>query len=276
MRLVMSNRGRWYSDEELREIARAVRKFFGIEGSKKVDVVACVRANRILTVAGVKRLILQIVNDDLMLGTDAEYSRDGECAVIRVRASVYESAEAGMHRARMTLAHELGHVVLDHRHEVLARLAGIKSSTPMSPLVSSFEKPAYGFASHFLVDISLAAYCVSYFEISTDFGVSLEAARIIFEKIENKRNKGKIIGEFEKLQRDLSRGGYSESSSTNDNLQVPANQNNEVEITDLFTWMPCQCGGRRHPFAGNKFRCDKCHEVSDPPDGDTFGTLSRR
>lgn len=266
-------RGRWFSDEQLNELAAAIRKFFGISGTYFIDVVACFRSNEVWTVDGVKRLVLTIVADDQMIGTDAEYLSDTGRVFVKLKRSVFLDAVAGKTRARMTLAHELGHIVLGHQGRALARLTGANRDTPMSSIVETFERPAKAFASLFLVDRNLAQLCESAEQISRKFGVGEQAAQIVWEKLGKTRNRKKIIDGFIALSNQLSGARPPSSSITNDNAAPSANSNKLSALTESIFRPVCRCVvGRMRPGGGNKMYCEDCGYVGDPPDGDSYGT----
>jgi len=272
--MAKGGRGGWYSDEELQGLAAALRRFFGLSDEDCfVDVVRCFRSHKVWTIEGIKRLVLSVVADDQMIGTDAEYTSDVGQVFVKVRESVFLDAVRGKHRARMTLAHELGHIVLGHQGRTLARLTGVKRATPMSPIVQTFERPASAFGSFFLVNIKLAQVCESAEQISVKFGVSQPAAQIVWEKLDKRRNRKKILDGLMELSNRLSGARPASRSTTNDNAPSPANGSGLSEPAGSISWPNCLCGaGPMHPSGGNKLYCQGCGYLGDPPDGDSFGT----
>ena len=104
--------------------------------------------------------------------------------VISVKRSVHEKAQFGDGRSRMTLAHELAHGVM-HYGAAKFRMAGAAGATSFSKTnaYESAEHQAKVFASAFLVHDAQAVEFSSAETISEEFGISLEAARIVFERI---------------------------------------------------------------------------------------------
>ena len=120
-----------------RKVADFVRKWLGVDSNTWIDVIKCLSLGRIWTVAGEKRLVLEIVSSSEiasseMRGVDAITINGKDIIIIKVTESVYKLALAGAARARMTLAHELGHAVLCHPGDALARVTGVSRSTPIS------------------------------------------------------------------------------------------------------------------------------------------------
>jgi Zn-dependent peptidase ImmA (M78 family) len=109
----------------------------------------------------------------------------------------------------MTLAHELGHAVM-HSGEPNYRHAGAQGKTALSeetPYVSA-EHQAKVFASAFLIhDEDAAGMTVE--EISIEFGVSLEAAQICFDRLQRKaeraRSAERVLKMAEQVKAALSR-----------------------------------------------------------------------
>lgn len=100
------------SNLEIRQLAKKTREYFGVSGSRRVDVLACLAWRSIRTINGKKRLSLQ-VRPDFELGTaDGTTSHGKDFVTIAVKQSVRDAAFMGDGRARNTLAHELGHAVM--------------------------------------------------------------------------------------------------------------------------------------------------------------------
>nr|WP_306228779.1 ImmA/IrrE family metallo-endopeptidase [Aurantimonas sp. CSK15Z-1] len=97
---------------------------------------------------------------------------------ITVRNLVYENAAVHDGRARMTLSHELGHLVL-HKSAVPMHRAPVKyAQLQKLPIFASAEWQANTFASAFLMPDWLVKECSSDTEVSSCFKVSLSAARV--------------------------------------------------------------------------------------------------
>lgn len=92
---------------------------------------------------------------------------------ILIREDVYKQAYLGKERDRMTLAHELGHLIL---HPGLG-LARMSPKANIKPYASS-EWQANAFAGELLVSADHIEGWESEYEIAEKFGVSFEAAKI--------------------------------------------------------------------------------------------------
>ena len=222
---------------------------------------------------GVKRLVLEIVSasdatSNEMLGVDAITISGKDLVVIKIAEQVYKDALAGNRRARWTLAHELGHAVLCHPREALARVTGAGRSTPMSDAVRKFEAEANRFASFFLIKEELAVECKSTKTLSDRFGVSVAVAEFWFQNKSKSEARPRIISGFERLLRDLN---GSEKSTGVSFAQSVASQ--EANSQNDENGLPCYCTpGHLRPLACGKYKCDCCGRVVELPDGDSLGS----
>lgn len=100
-----------------------------------------------------------------------------EKRLIQLREEVYDAAAQENGRARFTLAHELGHLMM-HRNTSFARV------NPQSPprIYENSEWQADVFASYLLMPDELIMSCSSVDEVMSDFGVSRKAAELRFNK----------------------------------------------------------------------------------------------
>lgn len=97
--------------------------------------------------------------------------------IIRLRSDVYEGAYEGNARARFTVAHEFGHLLLHAGH------ARAESKRPPKP----YEQPEWqadNFAAELLMPVKeIASVCISAGEIAAQYGVSLQAAQVRLKTI---------------------------------------------------------------------------------------------
>jgi Zn-dependent peptidase ImmA (M78 family) len=124
--------------------------------------------------------------------------------LIEVRQSVFEDAKAGKPRARMTLAHELGHVYLNHVGPPQHRTATQTGAPAFIKPANSTEHQAKVFAAALLMPKALAQQYSSADEIASKTGVSFEAAEIRFREV-HVRGRAKatppdIVRQIEKLR----------------------------------------------------------------------------
>ncbi len=102
---------------------------------------------------------------------------------ITVRDYVYENAASQDGRARMTLAHELGHLVMHKSAVPMNRAPGKYSSLQQLPKFASAEWQANTFASAFLLPEWLVREYDNDTDVASAFSVSLAAARVRREKL---------------------------------------------------------------------------------------------
>jgi len=172
------------SNKEIRAEALSAKKFYETEKRRPVNIIRCLQSGKILTRRGRRKLVYNVVDDELMSNRDGKTDFTADTVIISVTRSVHQKALWGDGRARMTLAHELGHGVM-HCGATLFRSSGAAGSTELSRTSAweSAEHQAKVFASAFLIDDKVAATLSSPEEISTEFLVSLEAAEICYERL---------------------------------------------------------------------------------------------
>lgn len=126
----------------------------------------------------------------------------GESFEISLREDVAERVDRGDERARMLLAHELGHLALHHRDLMASTSAAmfkdewLKPSEALSPGVRIFESPEYQancFASAFLMPLKACRAFVArkadldedcdHQDLARNFAVSASAARIRLKQV---------------------------------------------------------------------------------------------
>jgi Zn-dependent peptidase ImmA (M78 family) len=117
----------------------------------------------------------QVVESHLMGDDDARTYPDKK--LIQIREEVYDAAAQENGRARFTLAHELGHLMM-HRNISFARV------NPQSPprIFENSEWQADVFASHLLMPDELIASYSNVENVMRDFGVSHSAAELRIAK----------------------------------------------------------------------------------------------
>ena len=134
------------SARDIESVTLAWRDAFGIKNSWSPCMV------RVLEIE-LPKLIPQfalVVRPDAEMG-DAEAFTEFAPPKIVVRESVYRAALNRLGRARMTLAHELGHLLMHAHDRRLHRLAGGNRPVPTSKKFESAEWQANKFAALFLM-----------------------------------------------------------------------------------------------------------------------------
>jgi IrrE N-terminal-like domain len=239
------------SNLEIRQLAKKTREFFGVDNERRVNVLACLKSKEILTVRGKKRLNFQVRPDAEMGTADAVTSCGKDVITIAVKQSVRDAAFMGDGRTRNTLAHELGHAVMHDGIEMPRRTRG--NVTPK--WIKSFESAEHQakvFAPTFLINDVIAKSLSSIEEISIEFGVSYESAKIYYEEMTGRRDRGKLAAKFREFADEFRRS------------TLPATHGPRF-MNEICT----ACGNRTVFPVGSKFMCQTCDNVFDRfQDGD--------
>ncbi len=122
-----------------------------------------------------------IARSDLEMGDAEAYTQFNPPHIV-VRNSVYQSARKADGRSRMTLAHELGHLVM-HPGASKLRSDFAPSNSPKLKPFESAEWQANKFASLFLMPVHIVREFTSASQLSESCQVSLRAAQIRFSEL---------------------------------------------------------------------------------------------
>jgi hypothetical protein len=180
------------SNDECRRIAQNAKTYFGIGRTWPVYICRALRSGKIHTIRGEKPLIYRVVDNQVLGIKDAKTELIDGSIIVTAKQAVDSLAAWGEGRARMTLAHELGHAVMHATAGAIDhRATGAAGTTTVSKTnaAESAEHQAKVFASAFLIDDTRAAELASPLEIATEFLVSLSAAEICYERIQAERDK---------------------------------------------------------------------------------------
>jgi len=130
--------------------------------------------------------------------------------IIEVRKSVHEGARRGHPRHRMTLAHEVGHIALDHRGAPKSRKPFVEQREAFIPASRSAERQATVFGAAFLMPRAQVRQCQTVEDTAKRLNVSLQAAEIRFNKVNvrdvDKKTPDYIAEQIDKLKADVSAG----------------------------------------------------------------------
>lgn len=264
-------------DNRLRIEASRTRAFFGVDGQRKVDVQKCFTFRRVRTVNGEKALDFEIVapadvERSEMRGLDALTTNFPDKVIIKLKSQVHAGILSGKARDIFTLAHELGHAVLCHPREALARTTRAGEYTPVSARVSKYEREANRFASFFLVDEQLADDCRSSEALARCFGVSLSFAEKWFAERESEETRARVSGGFQELLRKLeARSAHAQSVGAPARMGIPRTLGDMAMSPrqEQTRRLRCYCThGTLIPTPAGKFQCDACGRISEIPDGD--------
>jgi hypothetical protein len=192
------------ADKEICGSARATVHAYGASNRRPVNIIRCLQSGWIPTKVGRKKLIYRIVDDSEMGADDGKTEFANDSVVITVKRSVHEKAFWGDGRSRMTLAHELAHGVL-HYGAPLFRKSDAAGATELSRInaAESAEHQAKVFAAAFLIDDAVASTLSSPEEISMEFIVSLEAAKICFERLADEAERARSAERVRQINADF-------------------------------------------------------------------------
>ncbi|MGO9421382.1 ImmA/IrrE family metallo-endopeptidase [Roseiarcus sp.] len=266
---------RW-SNAQIHDIARRVRHVFDVSRDKCVDIVKCLTSGWVATIEGRKRLTIEIVSDDGMGGDDGLTEVVGDLVRMRFKSSVWQKAMASDGRARMTLAHELGHAVLCHKDVARARQTGAAAIIAKASYVEAYEsseRMANEFASHFLIEEELLSPYNSIELVVLDFSVSAKAAKVRLERKSENTKRQTVINGFAELLGTLG----DKRPPLNETTRKSANDDNKDESKTGYSIAlrrgACQkCGtGKMVDIGGSRYRCEECGIAGDfLQDGDDF------
>lgn len=158
---------------EIHQVANWFRSELKIEQQEKIDIVAVIE--KIL--CNLIKFTNFEVCDKLEMG-DAEGLTCPQGTFIKIREDVYDKACRGDGRARFTLAHELGHLIL-HRNVAMARA----QKSDALPVYQLAEPQANQFAACLLMPMQLILANDSADDLIERFGVSREAANYRLSKL---------------------------------------------------------------------------------------------
>jgi hypothetical protein len=242
------------SDAEVRELAKRARYYFRVVNQSCVDIRGCVSHPLVWTVRGEEALTYD-VRPDFEMGVDDAATSYGKAAVkITAKTSVDAKALVGVGRDRQTLAHELGHAVMHHGPTMSRRTGatGAIKSKHIKPFESA-EHQAKVFAAAFLINDGVAKRLSSPEEISVEFGISLESARIYYEEMTEPIRRKESFERVDNLVASLRAAAVTK-------------QTHPIYMAEGCT----NCGNATLIPVGIKFLCDTCGNVSDRfQDGDT-------
>jgi hypothetical protein len=240
------------SNDECRRIAQNTKAFFNIGRTWPVYICRVLRSGNVRTIHGEKPLIYRVVDNQILGIKDAKTELIDGSIIVTAKEAIDSLAAWGEGRARMTLAHELGHAVMhatvgaiDHR------ATGATGTTTVSRLsaAESAEHQAKVFASAFLIDETRAAELTNPLEIATEFLVSLAAAEICYERIQTERERA---------------ASAARVLEANNKFQVLMRQTKKKSNYLQPLCIACKCQ-TLFPL-GNKVGCETCGYVGDHPE----------
>jgi Zn-dependent peptidase ImmA (M78 family) len=201
------------SREEIEAVAEALARRHGLLGTvaRIVEVLHAETSNVFSLLSGWSIVEL---SDVKMSGDEgrADFSRK----VLEFRQGVLANAERGSHRDRMTVAHEMGHVLLDHKHgDTMHRVQQGNKKLGFGSQEVSAEWQAKYFAPAFLMPRDVVRKCSNANEVSLQCRVSLQAAQIRFDEVMSGARQSRhlqiFLLTFKSSRRLHSRSGFAHS-----------------------------------------------------------------
>ena len=240
------------SNDECRRLARDAKAFFQVGRTWPVNIGRVLRHGKVKTVRGEMPLIYRVVDNSILGLKDAKTEQIDGSIVVTVKQAIDSLIPWGEGRARMTLAHELGHAVMHATSGTVDhRATGATGTTTVSKLnaAESAEHQAKVFASAFLIDDIRAAELGTPLEIATEFLVSLSAAEICYERIQSEREREAVTARVLKSNREFQKLMLGTEKKKN-------------YLVAICTSCKCQT---LLPL-GIKVGCDTCGYVGDHPE----------
>jgi hypothetical protein len=249
------------SNDECRRFARETKAYFGLGRTWPVNFDRIFRHGKIMTARGEMPLSYRVVDNSILGLKDAKTEIVDGSVVITVKQVVDSQARFGVDRARMTLAHELGHAVMHATPGVVDnRATGASGTTTVSKLnaAESAEHQAKVFASAFLIDDLRAAELSTPLEIAEEFLVSLSAAEICFERIQEDRERAAAAERVQRVNK-----GFQALMRRKEEEEK---EKNKKEKKKKYLDARCVCGFCTLIQLGTKVACETCGYVGDHPD----------
>jgi hypothetical protein len=239
------------SNADVRQHAKRLRKFFGLDHERRIDLIACLKSNRIWTVRGELPLAFHVRPDAEMQEADAKTTAGKNGILIEMRQSVFQRLEVGEGRARHTAAHELGHAVL-HDGAEMPRLARGNVTPTWIAAYKSSEHQVKVFAPAFLINDEIAETLQSASDIAIEFGISLESASIYYGELLERRERDQTAKKIRAIADELAEAVAPSAPKIH------------------FLSQPCyNCGESTLFPVGNKIMCQSCNQIYDQlQDGD--------
>lgn len=168
--------------EEVEDVALRLREAVGLGDEDWVDLLSVLQ--KLPTRFPDFRWLVAL--DEELPGAEAK----ADCAekTIVIKQSVYDGIRLGRPRSRMTLAHEIGHIVLGHAGTRLRSL-GRDRVAAWNRDVGSEEQEARWFAAVFLSPTRLASTCGDPQALAERFGLSGSAAERRWDELEARRRR---------------------------------------------------------------------------------------
>jgi Zn-dependent peptidase ImmA (M78 family) len=238
-----------FEDEDFERAAQILRVTCGLDDQLHLDVIEVLRKLKHFG----KILDYVRVPDQHLPDADAKFDPDKR--IIYLRESVYLAAEQGDTRHRWTVAHEVGHVALNH-NRLRNRSAAPRSIERIASAIRRDETQAHRFAAPFH-RANFSPQTTAH-QIAMRFGVSSAAAH-------------RRLEEFARIHRRLNRLARPLPSSVIDFLRIAQQRGHTVKDPALADFLsafsappeydgdPCpSCGEFKLIRSGLGKKCECC------------------
>jgi len=250
----------YLEDEDFERAAQILRIKFGIDDQLRLDVIDVLRK---LKHHG--QIVDYVRVPDISL-PDAEAQYDPDKGIIYLRESTYQAALQGNRRARWTVAHEVGHVALNHQRtrNRSSSSSTLRSVEKIAQTIRRDEAQAHRFAAALLAPFHRANFSLQTTaqQVALRFDISLDAA--------NRR-----IEEFTRIYRRLNGLARPLPSSVIDFLKAAQRKGHMVKNPALANFIsalgpspryegdPCpNCGKFNLVRSGLGMNCDGCGAIT--------------
>jgi hypothetical protein len=246
-------------DAEVRAHAKTQRRFLRLGEAERVDPLVLETVTEIWTVHGPTPFKMEIVSDEELPDDSGLSTYDGSRIVVKIPRRIRHKAFMGDGYARYTIPHELGHATLHVRKlmqgAVLPRRRTGNSKSLWIPKFKSAEHQAMVFGAGFLINDETARRLSSAEKVSVQAGVSLQAARIYYEQVQEELARPIVAARVRKIADEV--------------RSVLASKPPGPTISFLNE-LCMGCGQQRLFPVGHKFMCQACDAVYDRfQDGDS-------
>jgi len=160
-----------YTVEQLKALASLLRKALGFQTTKRLNMRVVLTKFRQLY----PDFNYLVVKDDELPDAEAKY--DPTTRILKIADRTFKALENGSPRAAFTIAHELGHPILQHT-EIRFRHAERKVYERAKPNIYREEREADQFAAFLLAPDHLAEGCRTVEDFMRTFGLGRRAAEI--------------------------------------------------------------------------------------------------
>ncbi|MGJ4881678.1 ImmA/IrrE family metallo-endopeptidase [Bradyrhizobium oligotrophicum] len=246
-------------DIEIRAHAKTQRRSLGLGDAVRIDPLILEQIPNIWTIHGPKPFKLEVTSDEDLPGDSGLTTYDGSRVLIKIPRRIRHKAFLGDGYARFTICHELGHATLHitklMQGAALPRRRSGNSTSRWIPKFKSAEHQAMVFGAAFLVNDETARQALSADELSVQAGISLAAARIYFEQLQEELERPAAAARVRKIV---------------DEARAVLTPKPQPHATTFLAELCTYCQQQKLFPVGNKFMCQGCDAVYDRfQDGDS-------